>query len=141
MVITARTRNAVTAQAVQGFESLRFRQRRLGLESHKKRFDKNSQAFFLCRLLLSPTYPYCFGSTKCRSVPFNTLTAERHGRTNSFTSATKIALARALLFRQKRSACICAADNIVAELFVARSVLRAIGKTNMSALDLSFYRA
>ena len=44
---------------------------RLGLESHKKRFDKNSQAFFLCCLLLSPTYLFCFGSTKWRSVPLH----------------------------------------------------------------------
>ena len=48
---------------------IRFRfdalhQRRLGLESYKKRFDKNSQAFFLCYLLLSPTYLFCFGRTK-----------------------------------------------------------------------------
>ena len=37
-------------------------------------------------LLLSPTYLFCFGSTKWRSVPFNTLTAEGHGRTNPFAS-------------------------------------------------------
>lgn len=48
----------------RGFESLYLHQRRLGLESYRKRFDKNSQAFFLCCLLLSPTYLFCFGSTK-----------------------------------------------------------------------------
>ena len=52
-------------------------------------------------LLLSPTYLFCFGSTKWRSVPFNTLTAEGHGRTNPFASATKIALARALFVSSK----------------------------------------
>ena len=56
---------------------------RLGLESHKKRFDKNSQAFFLCGLLLSPTYLFCFGSTKWRSVPLH-YTYRRRARSDEF---------------------------------------------------------
>ena len=101
MVITARTRNAVTAQAVQGFESLRFRQRRLGLESHKKRFDKNSQAFFLCSFCSRRLIPFALGVRNDVAFRCTTLTAERHGRTNPFASATKIALARALFVSSK----------------------------------------
>ena len=87
MVITARTRNAVTAQAVQGFESLRFRQRRLGLESHKKRFDTNSQAFFLCFFCSRRLISVALGVRNDVAFRCTTLTAEGHGRTNPFASA------------------------------------------------------
>ena len=101
MVITARTRNAVTAQAVQGFESLRFRQCRLGLESHKKRFDKISQAFFLCSFCSRRLISFALGVRNDVAFRCTTLTAEGHGRTNPFASATKIALARALFVSSK----------------------------------------
>lgn len=75
-----------------------LRQRRLGLESHKKRFDKNSQAFFFCsRRLIS----FVLGVRNAVAFRCTTLTAEGHGRTNPFASATKIALARALFVLSK----------------------------------------
>ena len=53
------------------------------LELHKKRFDKYSQAFFLCRLGLSIS-----GVRNNVALRFTTLTAEGHGRTNPLISTT-----------------------------------------------------
>ena len=57
-----------------------------------------SYAAFCSRRLIS----FVLGVRNDVAFRCTTLTAEGHGRTNPFASATKIALARALLFRQKR---------------------------------------
>lgn len=72
---------------------------RLGVD--KKRFDKNSQAFFLCFFCSRRLISFALGVRNDVAFRCTTLTAEGHGRTNPFASATKIALARALFVSSK----------------------------------------
>ena len=61
MVITARTRNAVTEQSVQGFESLRFRQFGCLLGSRNKSAHENFASLFCCSFWLRSL----FASSSC----------------------------------------------------------------------------
>ena len=68
----------------------RFHQRRLGLESHKKRFDIDSQAFFFCFFCSRRLISFALGVRNDVAFRCTTLTAERHGRTNPFASANYV---------------------------------------------------